>query len=239
MRSPRSRAARRPRTARPGGPRGCRGGGTRRRRPGRAHARRPRRAGGGPGSRRDPRRTPRRHRPRRVTRAISVIPATGSFMKWTTSCARTASNASSGNGSRSAGACRTSTPGWRARVAATNGSDGSTAATAVGSQPRDQLARERAGAAADVENPLPAAYRGEVRQLAGQQARVPTHEAVVGLGGDIEAHVPDSTLSRRPLASPLWWPAGRMMPAARPADGRGGRHRWPSCVRSRGRSRGR
>ncbi len=58
------------------------------------------------------------------------------------------------------------------------------------SQPRDQLGRERAGAAADVENPLPAADRGETCQLTGQQARVPTHEVVVGLGGDIEAHVP-------------------------------------------------
>ena len=60
----------------------------------------------------------------------------------------------------------------------------------VGPQPCDELARERARAAADVEDPLASAHRGEVRQLTGQQARVPTHEAVVGLGGDIEAHVP-------------------------------------------------
>jgi uncharacterized protein with LGFP repeats len=44
-------------------------------------------------------------------------------MKWTTSWASAASNVVSG-GSDSAGACRTSTPGWRACIAATNGADG-------------------------------------------------------------------------------------------------------------------
>ena len=61
----------------------------------------------------------------------------------------------------------------------------------VRSQPSDQLAGERSRAAADVEDPLPSAHRGEVCQLTRQQARVPTHEAVIGLGGDIEAHVPN------------------------------------------------
>src|SRR6476646_686591 len=68
--------------------------------------------------------------PLRVTRPISRSPATGSVMKWTTSCARAAAKESSAKGSCSAGARRTSTPGFRSRAAATKLSDGSTAATA-------------------------------------------------------------------------------------------------------------
>ena len=59
--------------------------------------------------------------------------------------------------------------------AATNGSDGSTAATALGPS-RRQFARERARATPDVEGPLPAATEAR-SATAGQQARVPTHEA--------------------------------------------------------------
>ena len=47
----------------------------------------------------------------RVTRAISRKPATGSDMKWTTSCASAASKDPSSNGRCSAGAWTTSTPG--------------------------------------------------------------------------------------------------------------------------------
>src|SRR3954451_1172673 len=50
-------------------------------------------------------------------------------MKCTTSCASAASNMPSANGKVSAGASWTSTSGWRSRAAATNDSDGSTAAT--------------------------------------------------------------------------------------------------------------
>src|SRR5690349_20517835 len=53
-------------------------------------------------------------------------------MKFTTSCDSTAPNVASPNGSASAGASRTSTPGRRARQASTNGCDGSTAATLAG-----------------------------------------------------------------------------------------------------------
>ena len=70
-----------------------------------------------------------------------------------------------------------------------------------GSKARDQLARERAGAAADVENPLSAAYRRQVCQLAGEQARVSTHETVVRLGGHIEAHGLEYRLKQRPFAA--------------------------------------
>jgi hypothetical protein len=50
-------------------------------------------------------------------------------MKWTTSWASDASNVCSSNGSASAVARSTRTPGWRSRAAATNGSDGSIAVT--------------------------------------------------------------------------------------------------------------
>ena len=57
-----------------------------------------------------------------------------------------------------------------------------------GTEPHDQLRRERARAAAHVEDGLPVVHLGEVRQLRGQLDGVPTHEAVVRVGGDIEAH---------------------------------------------------
>ena len=65
-----------------------------------------------------------------VTRPISRKPATGSDMKCTTSWARAASKESSAYGSASATPCRTSIPGKRSWVAATNDGDGSMAATA-------------------------------------------------------------------------------------------------------------
>ena len=83
-------------------------------------------------------------------------------MKWTTSCASAASNSPSANGSSSAAARRTSTPGWRSRAAATNGSDGSTAATAAGPSRADQLGRQRTGPAADIQHPLAGADPGEI-----------------------------------------------------------------------------
>ena len=92
--------------------------------------------------------------PGRVTRAISAIPATGSGMKWTTSCARTTSKEAAVKGIRSADATSTSTPGLRERAAATNGSDGSTAETALGPSRPDELGRERARPAADVKRAL-------------------------------------------------------------------------------------
>ena len=57
---------------------------------------------------------PRRRR-LRVTRAISRSPATGSAMKWTTSCASATSNASSSKGSSSA-AARCTSPRGAARA---------------------------------------------------------------------------------------------------------------------------
>jgi hypothetical protein len=69
--------------------------------------------------------------PDRVTRAISASPATGSVMKWTTSCARAASNSSTRYGRYSADASRTSTPGYRLPAASTKDGDGSTAETAA------------------------------------------------------------------------------------------------------------
>ena len=167
---------------------------TRRRRPDRACAPPPRTRPAVPCRPRDPRRTPPRRRPSRVTRAISRSPATGSAMKWTTSCARAASNAWSSNGSCSAAARCTSTPGWRSRAAATKGSEGSTADT-LGSEPLDQFGRQRARAAADVEHPLAGGDRREIGEQRRERHRVPAHESVVRVGRDGEAHRRKSTRS--------------------------------------------
>src|SRR2546429_5883795 len=70
--------------------------------------------------------------PSRVTRAISRRPATGSSMTLTASWASVASKQPPSNGRSSAGARMTWTPGWRARRAATNSSDGPTAVTRPG-----------------------------------------------------------------------------------------------------------
>src|SRR4051794_1363578 len=67
--------------------------------------------------------------PGRTTRRIWETPASASRMKFTTSWESAASKRSSSHGSSSAGACRTSAPGARSLAAATNGSDGSAAAT--------------------------------------------------------------------------------------------------------------
>ena len=95
-------------------------------------------------------------------------PATGSAMKWTTSWARAASKPRPRTGAASAGAWRTSTPGWRSRSAATNGSDGSTAATAPGRRALTSSAVSAPGPAADVEHALTAPRRPRSRRTGGR-----------------------------------------------------------------------
>ncbi len=56
------------------------------------------------------------------------------------------------------------------------------------SQPPDQLCRECAGAAADIENSLTSGDRREIGELGGKRHRIPAHESVVGIGADGEAH---------------------------------------------------
>lgn len=58
----------------------------------------------------------------------------------------------------------------------------------LGSDASDQLGRERPRPTADVEHSLAGMDRSEIGQLRGEQDRVPAHEAVVRIGGDIEAH---------------------------------------------------
>ena len=52
----------------------------------------------------------------------------------------------------------------------------------------DQLRDERAGAATHVERALSRFDTAEVRHLRGEDGRVAAHEAVVGVGGDVEGH---------------------------------------------------
>ncbi len=54
-------------------------------------------------------------------------------------------------------------------------------------QPSDQLGGECARPAADVDHPLPGSNSGEIRELWGEQCRVPAHEAVIRVRGDVEA----------------------------------------------------
>ena len=55
-------------------------------------------------------------------------------------------------------------------------------------QPFHEHARERTGPAADVEHAISGLDAGVVDQLRRQQARIPAHEAVVGIRCDVEAH---------------------------------------------------
>ena len=126
--------------------------------------------------------------PERVTRSISGRPATGSAMKWTTSCASAASKLASSKGSRSADACRTSTPGWRSlprrRRVLTGRPPTPPRRRAAGRARRSgrpARSRRRAHAA-------PPALR-RTRELGRQLHRVTAHEPVVGVRGDLERHL--------------------------------------------------
>ena len=67
----------------------------------------------------------------------------------------------------------------------------------VRAEKRDELARERAGAAADVQSVLARGDSGELDQLGCEPGRVAAHVPVVGFGCDGERHLPDSTTSLR------------------------------------------
>ena len=58
----------------------------------------------------------------------------------------------------------------------------------VRSQPPDQLGRECAGAAADIEHSLTRVHCSEIGESRGERRRVPAHESVVLIGPDGEAH---------------------------------------------------
>ena len=58
----------------------------------------------------------------------------------------------------------------------------------VGAEPPDELGRQGARPATDVEHLLPGLDPGEIRKLRGEMHRVPAHEPVVGIGCDVEAH---------------------------------------------------
>ena len=94
-------------------------------------------------------------------------------MKWTTSCARAASNASSANGSCSA----EPRPDVDAGVARAGGLDERLGRIdrrdRLGADALDELRRERARAAADVEHALPGRDAGEVGELRRERPRVP------------------------------------------------------------------
>ena len=57
-----------------------------------------------------------------------------------------------------------------------------------GAKPRDELGREGAGAASDIQHLAARRKSCEVDQLRREMTRVQTHESVVRLSGDIEAH---------------------------------------------------
>ena len=113
-------------------------------------------------------------------------------MKWTTSCARATSKVASANGDCSAADRRTSTPGWRSRTAATNFSEGSTAATSSGpTRLANSLVRAPAHNPRQV-HAAPTARRRD-RPAAGKRNRIPAHETVVRVSSDVEAHPPSLT----------------------------------------------
>ena len=58
----------------------------------------------------------------------------------------------------------------------------------IGADTGDELRGERAGPAADVDDPLSGCDPGQIGELRREQHGVPAHEPVVRVGGDIEAH---------------------------------------------------
>ena len=59
---------------------------------------------------------------------------------------------------------------------------------AVRAEPSDQLRRERAGPAADVEHALAGDHVREVREQGREGNGIPAHEPVVGVGRDRKGH---------------------------------------------------
>ena len=134
-------------------------------------------------------------------------------MKWTTSCASARRTLGPGR----AGARRT--PAGHRHPGGVLGRPRRTARTGRRrrrrcADARDQLGRQGARSAADIEDALAGAHAGELGQLRGEQPRVPAHEAVVRLGRDIEAHGPNlAAIGLRPRRR------------RRLSTGRGPRHR--------------
>ena len=60
-----------------------------------------------------------------------------------------------------------------------------------GTEPRDQLGRQGARPAPDIQDVLPGLHPGQIGQLGRQQDREAAHEPVIRLGGDVEAHGPE------------------------------------------------
>ena len=150
--------------------------------------------------------------PGRSTRASSRRPVTGSGMKCTTSCAAATSKVPPGNGSASAAACSTSTPGLRSRHAATNDSDGSTAVTEAAPRRRTSSAVRAPGPQPTSSARSPLGDSCQVGESGRERHRVAAHEPVVRLGADGEAHDPS-------LRPPL--PAEKPGPGWRPGSAAG------------------
>ena len=128
--------------------------------------------------------------PGRVTRAISRAPAAASRMNATTSEESATSNAVVLERERLGGAhahvgARVARP---ARVRELLG--GVDRRHVVGAEPRRQLARQPARAAADVERAHPGRHAGGVGQRDRELGDVAAHEAVVVIGGRGELHAP-------------------------------------------------
>ena len=70
-----------------------------------------------------------------------------------------------------------------------------------GAQPCHELRGERAGPAPDVEGPLAAPDAGQVRELGREEPRIAAHEAIVCLGGHIEAHRREPSTSSGSMAT--------------------------------------
>ena len=126
--------------------------------------------------------------PGAVTRPISRSPATGSAMKCTTSWASAASNERVGE--RQLLGEGLLDPDLRQPLPhrADERRRRVDRGDRTGAEPAHELGRQRAGAAADVEHALAVADAGEVGELRRERHRVAAHEAVVGIGGDVEAH---------------------------------------------------
>ncbi len=109
-------------------------------------------------------------------------------MKWTTSCARAASNALVGEGQL----LRRRSLHGDARVTLARRIDerfrGIHRRHRGRSEQLDQVRGQRARPAPDVDHAVAYGHAGEVGERGSERNRVAAHEAVIGVGGDGERH---------------------------------------------------
>ena len=118
-------------------------------------------------------------------------------MNWTTSCARAAvervvrERQLLGRAEPNVDARIAGSRSLDERLRRVDGGDG------IGADAGDELGRQRARPAADIDHPLPGCDPGEIGELSREQHGVASHEPVVRIGGDVEEHAGETRRADR------------------------------------------